>query len=776
MVILNPIMPPRLEAGTIPNTQPFTMRENFSQMGLVEGMRDWIVTDLVPFVNENFTVLDERWVAEYNKLITDFETITVGLVSDVNGAVAEIGTAVGDAQAAQTAAEAARDQASIYASEAEAIQDVAISTIASDDASQTRTTLDGLYATAQGFADLAAEVTTGRLSVESLETMLEPLATTTNVVALVEAVRRDVSVTEHGAVGDGVTDNTAAFVAAAIAARDAGVGLNIPDGRFEVKGLVNVFSNITCQGTVLVDGASNASIKVDRLTAGVPFDYSAVGGLTAGSTRITGLGGRTGTLIITSSEILIPRVTSGTPYYTKTDSVRVLDTQGTIFPALESTYGSANIMLYEDDAALNIDGLTIEMRGTGSKSVLDLYRSNLTLNSLSITNPGGLPMSTGVRVQDASNIVFNDGTVSGFNGVSGAGYGVAIFNSSTVKFYRCEMSRCNHTITGRHMKDILISGGAYEGAIDSHWGNGMVIEDITSLCTDASNHILYCGSDLTVRRSKFYGGRNLVGIRFDTPELAGILELDTILWKPDNVVSPWMVGYSSFTDPGIDFGRTLKTPVQTTIRNVDIQYTVPYTMDLLNLTGNGYEFVRNYWANVLVESVRMVNVTTGRGFLEMKRDATHPAGSTSAVTFRNVKFPTGYTSVYIADTENSNVGQPFTLAMYDCENVRTFLPESSMSVVKYVRSLLLALTRPSVSANTWRGEYTIESCTLAATAFTGNPRYDILNSLFTGATASAPIAINTRMKSSIGNRISSTATGAPTVGKEYRNPEFYLNT
>lgn len=173
MVILNPLMPPRLEAGTIPNTQPFTMRENFSQMGLVEGMRHWIVDTLIPYINENFTELDDKWVEQANKLIADFETITIALVAEVNEAVSQMGDQVEQAEAAQAAAEAARDQAAIYASNVEAFQDTAITNIISDDQSSTFAKLSELFATASDLSTLTTTVTENASAITVIEDAID---------------------------------------------------------------------------------------------------------------------------------------------------------------------------------------------------------------------------------------------------------------------------------------------------------------------------------------------------------------------------------------------------------------------------------------------------------------------------------------------------------------------------------------------------------------------------------------------------------------------------
>lgn len=278
MVIANPLMPPMLEVGTIPNIQPFTMRENFSQMGLVEGMRAWITNELVPFVNANIDQLSTTWVEQVNKVIADFEAITIGLVSDVNEAVEQIGTSVGDAQAAQAAAEAARDLAALYASQAAEIQDTAISNIAGDDTSATRGVLDGLYVAANVFNTLAEIVDSGRLSDDALNAAFGDAGTAglfddidsatfasarkrfttrragnTDIIATLPFV----NIQDFGAT-PGVAVDQSAAIQAAIDAAGAGGKVVIPPGSYRIEQPLNIPLWVTVEGGNGLIGAGGA--------------------------------------------------------------------------------------------------------------------------------------------------------------------------------------------------------------------------------------------------------------------------------------------------------------------------------------------------------------------------------------------------------------------------------------------------------------------------------------------------------------------------------------
>lgn len=167
-IIANPLMPPHLGGGTVASVQPFTLRENPSQMALVEGMRHWLGACLVPFINENIGKLSEDWVTTANGLIEQFEVITHGLVTEVNDAVVSIGTSVTDAQTARTAAEAARDLAEQFASQAQDIQDESVTVIVGDEESDLRNALNSIYAPLAGYVIMYDTVTTGRLSEATL--------------------------------------------------------------------------------------------------------------------------------------------------------------------------------------------------------------------------------------------------------------------------------------------------------------------------------------------------------------------------------------------------------------------------------------------------------------------------------------------------------------------------------------------------------------------------------------------------------------------------------
>lgn len=96
-------------------------------------------------------------------------------------------------------------------------------------------------------------------------------------------LRETVSVTDFGAVGDGVTDDTAAFVAATVALA-AGGTLHVPTGKFILTGLVTLAANTVLSGegfraTVIKQTGAFFAVKVGL--AGTVRDITIEGTATA---------------------------------------------------------------------------------------------------------------------------------------------------------------------------------------------------------------------------------------------------------------------------------------------------------------------------------------------------------------------------------------------------------------------------------------------------------------------------------------------------------------
>lgn len=127
-----PYVPPY---GPTPNITPFTYRDGKTYLQILEGLRVYINQTIVPFVDESIDDLENKWVEEVNRLI-----------DAVNAAIDEV------------------LNASIE------VQDPVVAAIFRNDASETRSVTDLLYAS-KSIVDALVELTeTGYLSEQELAT------------------------------------------------------------------------------------------------------------------------------------------------------------------------------------------------------------------------------------------------------------------------------------------------------------------------------------------------------------------------------------------------------------------------------------------------------------------------------------------------------------------------------------------------------------------------------------------------------------------------------
>lgn len=193
----------------IPTIQPFTYRDGVTYWEKLNGIIRYMNRTVVPFVNDNITTIS-----------TDVADQITALIAQVN---------------------AARDE---IINSSITVQDPVVSGIVTDDASQTRVTLDSIYASLSAVDSLIVDfngvkdtVNSGRLSDSALNTKISGFT--------------GINVRSFGAIGDGVTDDTAAIQAAI---NSAGVGTTIifpPTGIDEFYKISSTIS-ISTQGLRII--------------------------------------------------------------------------------------------------------------------------------------------------------------------------------------------------------------------------------------------------------------------------------------------------------------------------------------------------------------------------------------------------------------------------------------------------------------------------------------------------------------------------------------------
>jgi polygalacturonase len=343
------------------------------------------------------------------------------------------------------------------------------------------------------------------------------------------------NIKEFGARGDGVTDDARAIQEAADKARDDNAALIIPAGNYLIKSRVRLYTSVECQGTLIIENGSFASVTVSRWAKMAKLQPTALTGFSRGSTRLTGLNGYAGgTLILKSTEKLINREEWGSDY-TKNDTSEITSSDGSISPALDCTYNDLaqlTIIVYEYEKPIIISGLRVESKGNlpGKGRLVYCVRSNVTFNNPVIANTSKIGTAgCGLNIYDSTNVTVNNPVITNFQPQGGDGYGIALGNDGNISIYNGKITECsNHAITGRQDKNVLVKGGTYSGHIsplDNHWGNTFVIENATLI---GDSGVTYAGTDITVRNCKFVNCINIIGIRTDTPNITGHVIIDNV--------------------------------------------------------------------------------------------------------------------------------------------------------------------------------------------------------------------------------------------------------
>lgn len=166
------------------NITPFTYRDGLTYLQRLERIVGYINNTVVPFVNENYTALAES----FNIAVAEMNAKVDAAVQDMSDQVAAAEAAQAAAEAAVVAANAAAELAEQYASDAADVQDASITAIFNNASSQFRQAAEAAYPTQAEFNTLNATVTTGRLSVATLDTRFNAKAEDTDVTALENTV------------------------------------------------------------------------------------------------------------------------------------------------------------------------------------------------------------------------------------------------------------------------------------------------------------------------------------------------------------------------------------------------------------------------------------------------------------------------------------------------------------------------------------------------------------------------------------------------------------
>lgn len=407
-------------------------------------------------------------------------------------------------------------------------------------------------------------------------------------------IDRFIDVRWFGTVGDGVTDDSQAINKAAVAAKDSGKILYLPQEQYRVDKKVTFYTDVESKATLLMNKSTSA-VAIRSSIDTVSRSATDPGGLVKGSRKIgiTNFKGAT-VLLRSKAEVMIERFDSGpvAPYF-KQQLIHLLDNEGNFDAPLQETYTdipNLEITIFREEKPITINGLNIEVESIFyEQTPLSTTRSHITMNGLRLINKDLVSKGyIGVTVQNGYNITFNDCHVSGFNddGDGGTkarlGYGFNLTDVYDVKFNRCNIDECKHTIMAGYATEVFIDDCTLQGAdtnststvflqpLDAHWCYGMKVTNSRIYSKNGSTTgVSVAGGDIEIRNCKIYNCWSISNMSATTPEIRGswIAEDNYIEISP-GASNPNLLGsFSSGLSYGTTFSRALEHPKFVSIKN-----------------------------------------------------------------------------------------------------------------------------------------------------------------------------------------------------------------
>lgn len=393
-----------------------------------------------------------------------------------------------------------------------------------------------------------------------------------------------VSVRTFGAVGDGITDDSAAFSAWAAYVFATGREWSIPAGRYVVDAVapLKFRSSGSCAGTVLIPKTNQTTrFEFARDTAGTVLSTNGWFALTRGASDVNALNAAGKTLYLLSTEVQIERIGSGGAPYLKQEFIRCQH-GGSFSTPLVNTYNSlANLTVTAHDPSrpIIVNGLRIELTdaigGTeAARGYIVVQRDNVTLNDPMVVdlNPAE-PKPVAIEVGYCANAILNRPVVRGFDYI-GLGYGVLASTTIGLTINSADIQGCRHAYAAAFDVDTTINGGLFSRIIDSHWTDRFVANNPHVYARPGESAFEFAGSDVTLNDPVVTGGRNLLGIRVDTPSLGGRVAVrNPKIFTRGEPGYYWCFGYSSPNGPSgpyPTYTNKPRLPDHLLIENADI--------------------------------------------------------------------------------------------------------------------------------------------------------------------------------------------------------------
>ena len=376
---------------------------------------------------------------------------------------------------------------------------------------------------------------------------------------------RSILVTDFGAVGDGITNNTSFFREALSIANSHEYTLFIPAGGFYISDKIEINCNVVCMGEILIP--NNVEKTFVEFPRGESKDYIGANlfdEVNKGDSKLSLVSNVTESPLfynsyfcLESTEILMNRIGSSafTPY-TKNESGELsgydkVNKRFNIRDFILHDYADLNnltVTLTKKLPFLNVDGLRVRRINKGTngynQELVKILRNNINFKNLFINNEAQGSLKNGILLDKTHNITFDGGSVYDVYG-AGDVYPLMNRNSAYIHFkdFDCDQGDISGIVggyVGRHGSHISFDNCNLFG-IDDHYGAFYDLNRTTISLGDLS----FAGNTLKVRESDFKNSSFGFSLRQDTPFAEGDLIFENVTF--DNVQRPMQ--YTATSDP-----------------------------------------------------------------------------------------------------------------------------------------------------------------------------------------------------------------------------------
>jgi sugar lactone lactonase YvrE len=441
-----------------------------------------------------------------------------------------------------------------------------------------------------------------------------------------------VDVTGFGAVGDGATDNTAAFVAAfaAACASPTSTTVNIPSGIFVVNpnpSPISICSGVTVTGTGTIKVASGAgtygaifapspstAIVRNFTLADISIDQNADGN--SAPTVGNGAGAQTILQIFAGSNITVRNIKASV------SGVNSIDING---PSITGVTITANYFVFHNPTQSTFDNSTIYIAGTNFTVSNNVFSSTLSDSA-----------RTAIEVHSGT------GTISG-NSISYYASGMNVVDTQQTQV-------TGNTITSAQNGILLWAVSGMNGTTVS--GNSITVDNVERAAAASSGISLYDGSDAPGPNSNLsISGNIIVCQQVTSPQAV----------SPDYNYGIGLQAYGSLTNAVVANNKVINAPV----RGIKAGVVFPSLASNIQIVNNtivdpgtdadSVSLAIYYDAAIALDG-NLTGVTVTGNSLQFTTNPLHLVGST---------YPGGTYSVYASVTGATFTATFTQVAVYD---------------------------------------------------------------------------------------------------------------